>query len=201
MTTIPTSPDRPRRADAVRNREAIVAAASAAMAEYGTSVDVREIARCSGVGMGTLYRHFPTKSDLVEAVLRQDFTRWAEAARHAAARATDPWAALTDFFEQALTGYARHRATLEHFALTWAEPDREGIGQLRLVIDELRARADAAGLLRPGVTTDDVLLLLVALGHAVEVTDACRPEGWRRLLTVTLDGLRADHPGDAVTPA
>ncbi|MEV0050475.1 helix-turn-helix domain-containing protein [Saccharopolyspora shandongensis] len=179
------------RVDAIRNREAIVEAAAEVLAEQGTAVDVREIARRSGVGMGTLYRHFPKKEDLVHTVLRKDFSGWAESARQAAIDAEDPWAALTDFYQQALTGYARHRAIMENFALTWSVPDLEGIQQLRLIIEELCARA--TGLLRPGVTTDDLLLLLVSLGHAVQLTDECRPQMWNRLLRISLDGLRADH--------
>ncbi|MFE7114151.1 TetR/AcrR family transcriptional regulator [Streptomyces sp. NPDC057654] len=181
------------RVDAIRNREAIIEAAADVLAEQGTAVDVREIARRSGVGMGTLYRHFPKKEDLVRTVLHRDFSRWADSARRAAVDAEDPWAALTDFYQQALTGYAHHRATMENFALTWSEPNLEGIQQLRLVIDELCARAHAAGLLRPGVTTDDLLLLLVSLGRAVQLTDQCRPHMWNRLLHLSLDGLRADH--------
>ncbi|PRY39550.1 TetR/AcrR family transcriptional regulator [Umezawaea tangerina] len=190
-----TARRRAPRVDAIRNREAIVEAAAEVLAEQGTAVDVREIARRGGVGMGTLYRHFPKKEDLVRTVLHQDFTRWADSARRAAADAEDPWAALTDFYEQALAGYARHRAIMENFELTWAEPDLDGIRQLRLVIDELCARAGAAGLLRPGVTTDDLLLLLVSLGHAVRITDDCRPRMWTRLLHISLDGLRPDHRG------
>ncbi|MEU7140895.1 TetR/AcrR family transcriptional regulator [Nocardia sp. NPDC046473] len=185
-----TSRRRAPRADAIRNREAIVEAASAVLAEQGTAVDVREIARRSEVGMGTLYRHFPTKEDLVQTVLRKDFTEWAESARTAAAGAEDPWAALIDFYQQALTGYAHHRAIMEHFALAVPVPDPEGLGQLRLVIEELCVRA--TDLLRPGVTADDLLLLLVSLGHAVQITDECRPHMWRRLLRISLDGLRAD---------
>jgi AcrR family transcriptional regulator len=188
-----TARRRAPRVDAIRNREAIVEAAADVLAEQGTAVDVREIARRSGVGMGTLYRHFPKKDDLVHTVLRQDFSRWAESARQAAIDAEDPWAALTDFYQQALTGYARHRAIMENFALTWSEPDLDGIRQLRLVIEELCARAEAAGLLRPGVTTDDLLLLLLSLGHAVQITDECRPQMWNRLLRLSLDGLRAGH--------
>jgi AcrR family transcriptional regulator len=188
-----TARRRAPRVDAIRNREAIVEAASEVLAEQGVAVDVREIARRSGVGMGTLYRHFPKKEDLVHTVLRRDFSTWAESARQAAIDAEDPWAALTDFYQQALTGYARHRAIMENFALTWADPDLEGIHQLRLVIEHLCARAGAMGLLRPGVTTDDLLLLLVSLGHAVQITDECRPQMWPRLLRISLDGLRADH--------
>ncbi|MFH8347653.1 TetR/AcrR family transcriptional regulator [Streptomyces sp. NPDC018045] len=179
------------RVDAIRNREAIVEAASAVLAEQGTAVDVREIARRSGVGMGTLYRHFPKKEDLVHTVLRKDFSQWAVSARQAAIDAGDPWAALTGFYQQALTGYARHRAIMENFALTWTAPDLEGLQQLRLVIEQLCA--GATGLLRPDVTTDDLLLLLVSLGHAVQLTDNCRPEMWHRLLRISFDGLRADH--------
>ncbi|WP_020672438.1 TetR/AcrR family transcriptional regulator [Amycolatopsis nigrescens] len=186
-----TARRRAPRVDAIRNREAIVEAAAAVLAEQGTAVDVREIARRSGVGMGTLYRHFPQKEDLVHTVLRKDFSEWAESARQAAIDAEDPWAALTDFYQQALTGYARHRAIMENFALTWSTPDLEGIQQLRLVVEQLRARA--TDLLRPGVTTDDLLLLLVSLGHAVQITDECRPQLWHRLLHISLDGLRADH--------
>jgi AcrR family transcriptional regulator len=186
-----TSRRRALRADAIRNREAIIEAASTVLAELGTAVDVREIARRSEVGMGTLYRHFPTKEDLVQTVLRRDFTRWAESAREAAADAEDPWAALIDFYQQALTGYAHHRAIMEHFALTSPVPDPYGLGRLRLVIEELCTRATS--LLRPGVTADDLLLLLVSLGHAVQITGKCRPHMWQRLLRISLDGLRADH--------
>jgi AcrR family transcriptional regulator len=180
------------RVDAIRNREAIVEAAAAALAEQGTAVDVREIARRSGVGMGTLYRHFPNKEDLVHTVLRQECSDWADSARRNAIDAEDPWAALTDFYRQALAGYARHRAIMESFALISSASDADGFRQLRLVIEELRA--GATDLLRPGVTTEDLLLLLVSLGHAVQLTDECRPQLWHRLLRISLDGLRAgDH--------
>ncbi|MFJ6657566.1 TetR/AcrR family transcriptional regulator [Streptomyces sp. NPDC091377] len=187
------------RVDAVRNREAIIEAASEVLATQGTAVDVREIAGRSGVGMGTLYRHFPKKEDLIRTVLHREFSAWADSARQAARDAQDPWAALTDFYQQALTGYARHHAIMQNFALTWSAPDLEGIQQLRLVIEELRARA--ADVLRPGVTTDDLLLLLVSLGHAVQVTDEGRPHLWNRLLHISLAGLRADHRDPLPTEA
>jgi len=179
------------RADAIRNREAIVTAAAEVLAEQGAAVDVREIARRSGVGMGTLYRHFPKKEDLVRTVLDQDFARWAGSARQAAVEAEDPWAALTDFYRQALSGCARHRATMESFALSWTDPDPVGVAQLRAVVEELRVRA--AGLLRPGVTTDDLMLLLTSLGYAAQLTDQSQPHLWERLLRVSLDGLRSAH--------
>ncbi|ATY10467.1 TetR/AcrR family transcriptional regulator [Amycolatopsis sp. AA4] len=189
----PHTPARRRalRADAIRNREAIVEAAAEVMAEQGAAVDVREIARRSGVGMGTLYRHFPKKEDLVRTVLDQGFSQWAESARQAAIEAEDPWAALTDFYRQALSGCAQHRAIMESFALTWTDPDPTGIPKLRAVLEELRIRAE--GLLRPGVTTEDLVLLLISLGYAAQCTDADRPHLWNRVLQVSLDGLRAEH--------
>ncbi|MGH3996240.1 MAG: TetR/AcrR family transcriptional regulator [Pseudonocardiaceae bacterium] len=189
----PKDPIRRRapRVDGIRNREAIIEAASEALASQGTAADVREIARRSGVGMGTLYRHFPTKEDLIQTVLLSDFSTWADSASQSAVEAPDPWTALTDFYQQALAGYAHHNAMMESFALTWAVPDPEGIQRLRLVIEELRARA--SGVLRPDVTPDDLLLLLISLGHAVQVTDECRSHMWNRLLHISLAGLRADH--------
>ncbi|AXX31633.1 TetR/AcrR family transcriptional regulator [Actinosynnema pretiosum subsp. pretiosum] len=181
------------RVDAARNQEAIVEAAARVLAEQGAAVDVREIARLSGVGMGTLYRHFPTKEDLVRTILRREFLTWAASAREAAERAEDPWAALADFFRQALSGYARHRAISECFALAWAEPDVEGLGELRAVIEGLTARAHEAGSLRPDASADDLLLLLVSLGHAARLTGDSDPEQVERLLRVSLDGLRPGH--------
>ncbi|GAA2674124.1 MULTISPECIES: TetR/AcrR family transcriptional regulator [Actinosynnema] len=192
MTAEPTGTTRRKpRADAARNQEAILDAAARVLAEQGTAVDVREIARLSGVGMGTLYRHFPTKEDLVRTILRREFLAWAATAREAAERAEDPWTALVEFFRQALTGYGRHRAISECFALTWSEePDVEGLGELRGVIEGLTGRAQGAGALRGDVTADDVLLLLVSLGHAARLTQGGGPEAVDRLLRVSLDGLR-----------
>ncbi|MEV6909145.1 helix-turn-helix domain-containing protein [Amycolatopsis sp. NPDC051071] len=192
---VPESATRSRapRVDAIRNREAIIEAAAEVLAEQGTAVDVREIARRGGVGMGTLYRHFPKKEDLIRTVLRKEFLAWADSARQAAIDTEDPWLALTDFYQEALTGCARHRAIMENFALTWSVPDLEGIQELRLVVELLCARAAAAGLLRPGVATEDLLLLLVSLGQAAQLTDERHPQMWTRLLCISLDGLRAVH--------
>ena len=79
-----------RRADAERNRAAIAEAAGAVFAEQGSAVDVREIARRSGVGMGTLYRHFPTKDELLATVLEEMLTSWLTTAHQTAAVTEDP---------------------------------------------------------------------------------------------------------------
>jgi len=163
-------------------------AAIALVATHGVEVDVREIARSAGVGMGTLYRHFPSKKDLVNAVLQRAFTEWAEAAR--AATTDDPWADLCGFLGDALDRQACHRGLLEGYGRSLGP----GLCRLEMrpVIVELIERAKAAGKLRPDVTAEDLTLLLIALARLASVA----PQAWRRPLHIALDGLR---PGGAET--
>ncbi|WP_244210596.1 TetR/AcrR family transcriptional regulator [Amycolatopsis kentuckyensis] len=179
-----------RRADAERNRAAILEAAGVVFAELGGAVDVREIARRSGVGMGTLYRHFPTKDDLLVHVLEEQFTAWLTAAHEQASATEDPWQALTGFFEQMLTTQAGNRALVESYATTGG-PTRSCAERCASFIDDLRTRCLAAGLLRPGVTTADLVLLTASLSQAVQLAGDGHPGRWRRLLRVSLDGLRS----------
>ncbi|MFI5931059.1 TetR/AcrR family transcriptional regulator [Actinoplanes sp. NPDC051494] len=187
--TAPVAP-RPLRKDAARNREAIVAAAHTAIREHGGGVDVREIARRAGVGMGTLYRHFPAKEDLVTEVLHEQFTSWATSARATAAAAEDPWIALTGFFYSALAGCARQRPLMDSMAIGRSDEDT---AELAAIMAELLVRAQQAGLVRPGVTPGDLQLMLHALSATVQITEKCRPGTWRRTAQITLDGLRAVH--------
>jgi len=189
-----TGGGRALRADAARNRAAILDAATAVLARHGSDVDVREIARCSGVGMGTLYRHFPTKDDLLATVLHEEFLAWAECARRTAAATEDPWTALCDFFDQALTRQATHRALLQCYAENWYSGSCY-TDQLRPVIDDLLTRAHAAGRVRAGLTGDDLALLLATLGQGVHLAGPDRPDRWRRILRIGLDGLRGQGGG------
>ncbi|MET9555417.1 helix-turn-helix domain-containing protein [Streptomyces sp. NPDC006645] len=182
-------PRRARRADSERNRAAITDAATAVLAEQGITADVREIARRSGVGMGTLYRHFPTKDDLLSTVLKQMFTSWLTAAHRTAAATEDPWQALTGFFEQTLTNQSHNRALVESYAATV-----DCAQQRDTVIDDLRTRCLDAGLLRADVTTADLVLLLTSLSQAVQLTGDTHPGQWHRLLRISLDGLSSRNP-------
>ncbi|GGP76795.1 TetR/AcrR family transcriptional regulator [Saccharothrix coeruleofusca] len=188
-----TSPKRVRRADAERNRAAIIEAAAGVLAEQGCTVDVREIAQRSGVGMGTLYRHFPTKEDLLGTVLEREFATWTSEARQAATATEDPRAALEEFFEQALVNQAHHRAVVERYCENWRHPAQTCGQPLVRIIDELRERAQRAGKLRPDITTDDLALLLAALSQTVQMTPVDKPWLWRRQLRVCLDGLNCEH--------
>lgn len=183
------------RSDAVRNRALILKAASHAFAVQGSGVDVREIARCAGVGMGTLYRHFPTKDLLLETVLHEHFAEWTRTALDAAT-AADPAEALGTFLYDALERQANHRALVEQFAQTWNTT--EGIAtctrEMHPVIEDLVARCHQAGVLRPGVTGEDILLLLVGLGRIAQAASVQgRPMLWRRALQIALDGLQPIH--------
>ncbi|MGM1062870.1 TetR/AcrR family transcriptional regulator [Saccharothrix sp. Mg75] len=195
-----TTARRGRRADAERNRTAIIEAATEVLAEQGSAVDVREIAQRSGVGMGTLYRHFPTKDDLLGTILDREFTAWACAARKAAADTDDPRAALEGFFEQALANQGRHRAVVESYSGTWRGPAPDCTRLLNPVVDDLRARAQEAGVLRPDVTTGDLTLLLSSLTLVVQMTAERFPGAWRRQLRICLDGLSGAHAGSLPTP-
>jgi AcrR family transcriptional regulator len=179
---------RARRADAERNRAAIVEAAAAVFAELGGTVDVREIARRSGVGMGTLYRHFPTKDDLLVTVLEAQFTSWLTEAHQRASATEDPWQALTGFFEHLLTTQSGNRALVESYAATGG-PTLSCAERRYSFIDDLRARCLDAGLLRPDVTTADLVVLSTALSQTVQLTGESDPGRWRRLLRISLDGL------------
>jgi AcrR family transcriptional regulator len=182
-------PPRPgRRADAERNRAAIIEAAGEVFAECGGGVDVREIARRSGVGMGTLYRHFPTKDELLATVLEQQFNAWLTDAHQQAVATEDPWRALAGFFEQLLDTQAGNRAVVESYAATGG-PSSACIQRCLSLIDQLRTRCVDAGVLRPGVTTDDLFLLSGSVSQAVLTTADSHPGQWRRLLRISLDGL------------
>lgn len=199
----PAGDARPSRSDAVRNRGLILEAAAEVFASRGEGVDVREIARRAGVGMGTLYRHFPTKEGLLETVLHQDFTEWTRAARTAATSQADPARALTGFFHDALDRQCRHRALAEGFA---RYPDTAGLTTCRRelypVIEELVTRCRTAGVLRPDVSTEDIAVLLVGLGTVVRLAAARqRPELSQRALRVVLDGLLRSGPRSAEDPA
>jgi AcrR family transcriptional regulator len=161
------------------------------IAERGSDVDVREIARRAEVGMGTLYRHFPTKEALLDAALEDVFTSWAEQA--AAALTGQAWPDLSWFLGDALTRQTVSPGLLDAYCRTLSgqvgnTARRHCNQQVGPLIAELVRAGREAGELRPDVTAEDVSLLLVALGRIVPVV----PESaWRRVLQVALDGLRA----------
>ena len=193
--------EKPLRSDARRNRERLVASARELLASEGVDVSVDEITRHAGLGMGTLYRHFPTKEELVDAVLEDAFAELVELAEQAAA-AEDAWAGLTGFMEQALASHAANRglkhvlATQEHGARRRAMRER-----IQPLLRKVVERAQAQGALRPDFTAEDLSLVFWAVGRVIQTTADIAPEQWRRHLGFLLDGLRASAASPLPVPA
>jgi len=192
-----TAAERPRRADARRNRERLLAVAAEVFAEQGLDVGVAEISRRSGVGSATLFRNFPTKDDLVNAVLEQRLAE-VEGLLDDAGEVADPWEALVGFMRGFAQVQSRDRALLEAFAEVFATMPAEQLeahfARFATGMDALLRRAQAAGAVRDDLVAEDVKALVCgAAGMAVSV-DPTRPELADRYLGLILDGMR---PGGA----
>jgi AcrR family transcriptional regulator len=188
MAVDPKTEERPLRADARRNRERILQAARFACAEHGASVQMDDVARGAGVGVGTVYRHFPTKEALIEALVAEKFRVTSDNIRRAL-EIDDPWEA----FAEALRSNAEVMAADAGLrdALIRLGPDVPHSDEARAELDELGgrliSRAQAAGALREDVTAQDIGALMAGL-----CTSMAHPGlDWRRHLELLLDGLRA----------
>jgi AcrR family transcriptional regulator len=182
---------RPLRSDARRNRERLVASARELFARDGIDVPVEEITHHAGVGMGTLYRHFPAKEDLVDAVLEDAFAEIVAAAEEAEA-AADAWDGLAGFLDRALAQHAANRGLKDMLA------DRPG-GRKRLeamrsrvdpILRRLVERAKAEGALRPDFVFEDLPVVFWTAFRVIERTASVAPDFWRRYVGLLLDGLR-----------
>jgi len=180
---------KPLRADARRNREKVMAAARAAFAEHGSEAQMDEIARRAAVGVGTVYRHFPTKEALCGALIEDTFARLADEAR-AALDEADAWAALTGLLRAAGESLAGDRGLVEAMQAAGERAQSPGERRLAAIAGELMARAQAAGALRADAVADDIPMLMCGVGSATVRKHACGAH-WRRHLAIVIDGLRA----------
>jgi AcrR family transcriptional regulator len=182
------------RADALRNRKKIIKAARICLARDGLDAQMEEIARRAKVGVGTVYRHFPTKDDLVVALAAERFERLAELAR-AAIEHPDPWDGfcgfLRDSAEIQIADRALSEVMLDRSDVMHEHAERVGILDL---VDVLMNRAKAAGALRQDAEPEDVPMMICALGGAAEMTTM----SWERYLALAIDGMRA--PGSTPLP-
>jgi AcrR family transcriptional regulator len=179
----------PTRSDAVRNRAKLVAAARDLFARNGVDVPVEEITQQAGVGMGTLYRHFATKDELIDAVLEDAFAEILALAERAAG-ADDASAGLMAFFEGALELRFQNRGVRELITSgNRGAHHAEMRKRIRPVIRQLIERAQTQGTLRPDFKLDDVSFVFQAVGRVIESDDAGR-DAWRRYLDFLFDGLR-----------
>jgi AcrR family transcriptional regulator len=182
---------RPLRSDAERNRRLVLEAAALAFAEEGFDVGMAEIARRAGVGNATVFRRFPSKDALYEAILDEKIAELCAAAERASEIA-DPWDALVQYLETTAKLQARDRGffqATEQYLFERPELLRRHRVILDLV-DPLVIRAQEAGALRDDVTTIDVLGLVKGAVACVPPSPGLRADGWRRPMAILLDALR-----------
>ena len=188
---------RPLRRDAEHNRDRVVQAARKAFAEDGIDVSVEAIARRAGVGIATLYRRFPTKEELIDAVLEDAFADIRQAAEDAL-ELEDAWVGLTTFLERVFELHVRNRGLKDVIASDKHGRERleSARAALRPRVAEIFVRAQAQGTLRTDFTKEDIPMLFWTGARVAELTSSVAPELWRRYLGLLLDGLRTD----AATP-
>jgi AcrR family transcriptional regulator len=184
---------RPLRADARRNRAKILAAAASAFGESGLECQVEDIARRAGVGVGTVYRHFPTKDVLVTALAEAHFERLADIVEAALTDDGDPWEAFTSAIWRSAEPATADVAWCEIVAgrATAIGGTLRGQQRLATATTALIERAQAAGLMRDDAKVLDVRAIMCGLGHVATAQRAGAPLDWRRYLEIALDGLRA----------
>ena len=186
-TAIQPYPPRPLRADAQRNYDKLIAAARDAFTEDGTSATLDDIAHRAGVGIATLYRHFPTRQHLLEAVYVEEVQAMARSAADLAG--LPPWEALDRWLHEFVSYAATKRALAEEL-LASADTNSVVFQSCRVAITEagetLLGRAQEAGLVRPDATFLDVGRMVGAIATARGV----EPDQVERMLEIVLDGLR-----------
>jgi AcrR family transcriptional regulator len=189
---VPASLQRPMRADARRNYERLVTTAAAAFAERGAEASLDDIARSAGVGSGTLYRHFPTRQALLEAVYREQVdllcARADELLESASpAEALETWLRAVADYAATKRGLAAMMSNLDSGVLSYCRDEMRTAGSALL------DRAQEAGAVRADVDLSDLLKLL----SMIATSNDHSPEGRRRaerLLAVVMDGLRQRSP-------
>jgi AcrR family transcriptional regulator len=180
------------RADARRNRDRLLAVADEVFATQGAGASTDDIARAAGVGIGTLFRHFPTKEALLAAVFEARLRHLAEQARHLSAT-QDPGTSFAIFFRQVISE-ARTRLTLvDALALEGIDislPAGDAKQDFNAALGQLLGRAQQAGAVRSDVRLSEVVALIVGTSRAVQHTGTDR-QAEARLVEVVLDGLGA----------
>jgi AcrR family transcriptional regulator len=189
--TVLTDTERPLRADARRNRERILQSARAVFAEYGADAQIDDVARQAGVGVGTVYRHFPTKEALLVELLREKFRLFSARARDALEQDGEPFAVIEDLLrrnaETAASDAAVQHALAGAGEHIWMQAQAEQ-QELVALTEDLIANARRAGTIRQDVHANDIAMLMCGLCS----TMGAKPGfDWRRHLELVIDVLRA----------
>src|SRR3954467_4095713 len=188
----PAAPARPLRRDAELNRRRILASAREVFGRRGLEATLDDIAHHAGLGVGTVYRRFPSKEHLVEAMFAERMEEIGDLAEKAL-KAEDAWQAFVDFTWQSIELHSGDRGLREIMLSNKFGHEHVADAKARMVplITRLVERAQAAGGLRPDFSPTDIPLLHMMVGSAIEFTSAVEPDLWRRCLAMLLDGGRA----------
>lgn len=188
-----TGDPKPLRADAERNRRRIVDSARELFASHGIDITLDDVAAHAKVGIGTVYRRFSCKEELIDGVFERRLEEMLAAAERAL-EAADPWEGLVQFLAEVCEEMASDRG-LGDVVLGLGD-GCHGITQVRQRIDpffvRIIDRALESGQLRPDVAVNDFYPILGMIGATVEFASAVDSPNWRRYFTIMLDGLRAD---------
>jgi AcrR family transcriptional regulator len=195
MTATPSPPSPGAaglRVDAERNRLRIVAAAAEAFAELGLDVPMEEIARRAGVGVGTLYRRFPTRADLVAGAFETKMRAYADAA-HEALVDPDPWRGFCGYVDKVCSMQAGDRGFTTVLTMTFPPAKKLQADRDRAYSDFVTVtdRAKAAGKLRADFVAEDLPMFLMANAGVLTVTADAAPQTWRRLVAYLLQACAA----------
>ncbi|MGL5928462.1 MAG: TetR/AcrR family transcriptional regulator [Dermatophilaceae bacterium] len=198
--SIPSTPT--RRRDAERNRAAIVQAARRLVGVHGLGIGHADIAKAAEVGVGTVYRHFPERRDLVEALFTEHIDVVIRYANRALRSATG-WEGLRSFMADHLAMQQSDRGLREllQHANTHPELARSARQRIAPVVSELVDRAHAEGSLHPSVGVGDFVLVGLMVSGVMDACEPHRPDMWRRALDIALEGLHAARELDGAPPS
>jgi AcrR family transcriptional regulator len=185
----------PLRRDAERNRERILGAARSAFAAEGIEASMASVARTAGVGIATLFRRFPTREDLINAVFADTMNTYLDAVTTALGD-PDPWHGFTSYIRTVCAMQAADRGFAEVLTMTFPtatqlEDQRQRAYRSFL---QLIRRAKATGRLRPDFTSQDLVILLMANAGVIAATQAAAPGTWERLVDYMLQAFTAPQP-------
>jgi AcrR family transcriptional regulator len=185
---------RPLRRDAREHRDMLIAAAQREFAAQGVDASLEKIARDAGVAIGTLYRHFPTRLDLLMAALRPRLQEFLDGAAKAL-QIDDPWEGFVCYLENLFAVQAGDRGFNDFLSRRFpGNADTEHIHDVMCQqIETVLTRAQEAGGARPDITQADIVNLIWSNGRIIDATSAKAPTAWRRQLYLMLDAYRADR--------
>jgi AcrR family transcriptional regulator len=184
----------PRRRDAQERHDKLIAAAQREFAARGVDASLEKIARNAGVAIGTLYRHFPTRLDLLMAAFRPRLQEFLDGADKAL-EMDDPWEGFVYYLENLFRVQAGDRGFNDFLSRRFtdsAETERIHDQMCRQIADVL-SRAQEAGEARPDITQADIVNLIWANGRIIDATSTTAPNAWRRYLYLMLDAYRAER--------